>query len=229
MQRMWKTNWLSGVSYNAEPSVPGPAPSQGDPPNLLRPTFSPDKPVAGLIETAPPGAAKKPDLSGALDAVGRAADLIRAAQARAVLAEEQIRVLQDESADRVKLADEEIKALRERARMAESALQFVTGRTEEALSQADAEILSLRTHARAEAERARAVELRSTAQLTAAEKRLKEADARIVAAEARAEAASQDLACLAATIRERFSIETDGLAVGKPNAPGLGSLLPRVA
>ena len=236
LQRMWRDSQLSDATPDEGSAAPA-----FDPPNLLRPTFGPEKPVlesatnrraAGRAHGTPP--AEPPDLLGALDALTRVAEFIRAAEERAAAAEQQLRALRDESADRARRAEGEIDALRERVRVAESALQFVTSRTEEALSHADAEILAHREEARSETERARSIELRLTEQLSAAETRLRAADQRARAAAARAPAARRDHAPPAETIHERFStIAADGSAwIGSPREaeqPGLGSLLPKVA
>ncbi|MDB5512272.1 MAG: hypothetical protein JWR08_1755 [Enterovirga sp.] len=167
--------------------------------NVVRPSFHKERfPGAGPQQ--------KPELSAALDAVVKAADLIKDAQDRAFQAEEQARVLAERTAEQLNAAEQQIQALQERARAAEERLNAVTERAAEKLADADVQIRAARELARRQEERAVAAEQHASDQLAEVEALLKEANERIFAAETRALESKEDLAYLENYIRERFAI-----------------------
>ena len=167
--------------------------------NVVRPTFARDRAPA-------PGVGQKPELSAALDAVVRAADLIKGAQERATHAEEQSRQLSERTAEQLNAAEQQLLALQERARAAEERLNAVTERAAEKLADADAQIRAAREQAMRSEERAATSEQRANDQLADAQTLLKEANDRIFAAETRAMESKEDLAYLENYIRERFAL-----------------------
>jgi chromosome segregation ATPase len=171
-------------------------------------------PVSENVVRAPfpqqrgPGVAphQKPELSAALDAVVKAADLIKSAQERAAYAEEQARAIAERTAEQLNAAEQQIQALQERARAAEERLGAVTERAAEKLADADAQIRAARDHSKRQEERADAAEQRAEQQIGEAQELLKEANERIFAAETRAMESKEDLAYLENYIRERFAL-----------------------
>ena len=107
--------------------------------NVVRPTFARDRAPSA-------GSQQKPELSAALDAVVRAADLIKGAQDRAAQAEEQSRQLSERTAEQLNAAEQQLLALQERARAAEERLNAVTERAAEKLADADAQVRAARDH-----------------------------------------------------------------------------------
>ena len=167
--------------------------------NVVRPTFQRDR-----FASASPN--PKPELTGALDAVMRAADLIRAAQDRAAQVEEEMSALADRTADQLRTAEQQLQALQDRARSAEEKLAAVTERAAEKLADADAQIQAARDDASRESERADTIEQRSREQLAQAQMLIKDANERVFAADTRALEAKEDLTYLENYIRERFAL-----------------------
>lgn len=202
MQQALKTLWtdelndqLRQLSAPQGRRTPNPEPGV----NVVRPTFQKDR----FAAVAPQ---QKPELSAALDAVVRAADLIKDAQERAAQAEEQSRILSDRTAEQLNAAEQQIRALQDRTREAEERLAAVTERAAEKLADADAQIRSARDQARRQEERAAVAEERAADQLNEAQVLLKDANERIFAAETRALEAKEDLTYLENYIRERFAL-----------------------
>ena len=201
MQQALKTLWTDELSdqlrelsapQNRRPAAPGPE-------NVVRPSFIAPK-VSGVAPQ------QKPELSAALDAVVKAADLIKGAQERAAYAEEQARSLAERTAEQLNAAEQQIQALQERAHAAEERLNAVTERAAEKLADADAQIRAAREQAHRQEERANAAEQRANEQLHEAQNLLRDANERIFAAETRALESKEDLAYLENYIRERFAI-----------------------
>ena len=202
MQQALKTLWTDELSDQlrqlSAPQSRRPAPAQIAE-NVVRAPF----PQRGFPGVAPQ---QKPELSAALDAVVKAADLIKNAQERAAYAEEHARSLADRTAEQLNQAEQQIQALQERARAAEERLNAVTERAAEKLADADAQIRSAHDEAKRHEQRAAAAEQRASEEVAHATALLKEADDRIFAAETRAMESKEDLAYLENYIRERFAL-----------------------
>lgn len=204
MQQALKSLWTDELSeqlkqFSAAPARRAGTVSPSAPENIVRPSFQKDR---------FPGVAphQKPELSGALDAVMRAADLIKAAQERADSAQEHARTVADRTAEQLNAAEQQIQALQERARAAEERLNAVTERAAEKLADADAQIRAARDLTAREADRANAIEQRSQEQLSQAQMLIKDANERVFAADTRALEAKEDLSYLENYIRERFAL-----------------------
>jgi DNA repair exonuclease SbcCD ATPase subunit len=202
MQQALKTLWTDELSDQlrqlSAPQSRRPAPAQIAE-NVVRAPF----PQRGFPGVAPQ---QKPELSAALDAVVKAADLIKNAQERALYAEDQARTLAERTADQLNQAEQQIQALQERARVAEERLNAVTERAAEKLADADAQIRSARDETRRHEQRAAHAEQRLNDHVAEAQAIIKEADERVFAAETRAMESKEDLAYLENYIRERFAI-----------------------
>ena len=170
------------------------------PENIVRPAFSQKDRFPGIAPQ------EKPELSAALDAVVKAADLIKSAQERAEQAEGQARVLAERTSEQLQGAGEQIQSLQERVRLAEERLAAVTERAAEKLADADAQIRAAREETMEYEQRAREIEQQAAHQLAEAHTLLKEANERVFAAETRALESKEDLAYLENYIRERFAI-----------------------
>lgn len=202
MQQALKTLWTDELSDQLKQLS---TPTRRAPPaqvaeNVVRAPFPQQRAFPGVAPQ------QKPELSAALDAVVKAADLIKNAQERAFHAEEQARTLADRTAEQLNQAEQQIQALQERARAAEERLNAVTERAAEKLADADAQIRSAREETKRAEHRATAAEQRVNEELAHAQALLKEADERIFAAETRAMESKEDLAYLENYIRERFAL-----------------------
>jgi hypothetical protein len=202
MQNALKTLWTDELSDQlrqlSAPQGRRPAPAQVAE-NVVRAPF----PQRGFPGVAPQ---QKPELSAALDAVVKAADLIKGAQERAAYAEEQARTIAERTAEQLNQAEQQIRALQERTRSAEERLNAVTERAAEKLADADAQIRAARDEAKRYEIRAAEAEQRVQEEAAHAQELLKEADERIFAAETRAMESKEDLAYLENYIRERFAL-----------------------
>lgn len=165
--------------------------------NVLRPTFAKERPAS-------PAAAGL-DLAPALDAVMRAAELIRSAQKRAEAAELQARRFAEQGAAKLKAAEQEIAALRERAETAEGRLDAVAARAAERLADADREMRATRDQLRLADERANLAESRAAEQSAQSQALLKDANDRVFAAETRAIEAREDLSYVESYMREQLA------------------------
>jgi predicted nucleic acid-binding Zn-ribbon protein len=203
MQNALKTLWTDELSDQlrqlSAPQNRRPAPTQVAE-NVVRAPFPQRAAFPGVAPQ------QKPELSAALDAVVKAADLIKNAQERAAYAEEHARNLADRTAEQLNQAEQQIQALQERARSAEERLNAVTERAAEKLADADAQIRAARDEAKRHEQRATAAEQRVNEEVAHAKQLLKEADERIFAAETRAMESKEDLAYLENYIRERFAL-----------------------
>jgi transcriptional regulator of heat shock response len=202
MQNALKTLWTDELSDQlrqlSSPQTRRPAPAQVAE-NVVRAPF-PQRTFPGVAPQ------QKPELSAALDAVVKAADLIKNAQDRALQAEEQARLLAERTAEQLNQAEQQIQALQERTRVAEERLSAVTERAAEKLADADVQIRAAREDSKRSEQRATAAEQRVNEEIAHAQALLKEADERIFAAETRAMESKEDLAYLENYIRERFAL-----------------------
>ncbi|NNM72851.1 hypothetical protein [Enterovirga aerilata] len=202
MQQALKTLWTDELSDQlrqlSTPQNRRPAPAQVAE-NVVRAPF-PQRSFPGVAPQ------QKPELSAALDAVVKAADLIKNAQERAAHAEEQARTIAERTAEQLNQAEQQIQALQERARAAEERLNAVTERAAEKLADADAQIRAAREEARHAEQRAAAAEQRIQEEIAQARALLKEAEDRVFAAETRALESKEDIAYLENYIRERFAL-----------------------
>lgn len=202
MQQALKTLWTDELSDQlrqlSAPQTRRPMPAQIAE-NVVRAPF-PQRTFPGVAPQ------QKPELSAALDAVVKAADLIKTAQDRAAYAEEHARTLADRTAEQLNQAEQQIQALQERARAAEERLNAITERAAEKLADADAQIRIAREETRRHEQRAAQAEHRADEQAAEVEALVKEAEDRVFAAETRAMESKEDLAYLENYIRERFAI-----------------------
>ena len=202
MQQALKSIWTDELSEQLKHlSVPQTRRPQPTPvaENVVRAPF----PQRHTASVAPQ---QKPELSAALDAVVKAADLIKSAQERASHAEDQARTIAERTAEQLNAAEQQIMALQEKLRGAEERLSAVTERAAEKLADADAQIRDAREEAKRQEQRASFAEQRAEDQVTEAQALIKEANERVFAAETRAMESKEDLAYLENYIRERFAI-----------------------
>lgn len=195
MGQALESSWTNELSEQLRQLAPPVARMPGE--NVLRPAFTKDRPAS-------PGAG--PDLTPALDAVVRAAELIRSAQDRAEAAELQARRFAEQGAAKLKAADQEIAKLRERAETAEQRLDAVTARAAERLADADHQMRETRDRLRREEERANLAESRAAEQAAQSQALLEDANDRVFAAETRALEAKEDLSYVENYIREQFAV-----------------------
>lgn len=197
MRQALESNWTDDLSEQLKQlALPPLVRNSGE--NILRPAFAKDRPANP--------ARTRHDLAPALDAVVRAADMIRAAQDRAEAAELQARRFAEQGAEKLKIAEQEIAKLRERAETAEERLDTVTARAAERLADADHDIRATREELRREGERADHAESRAAEQLAQSDAMLKDANDRIFVAETRALEAKEDLSYLDTYIREQLAV-----------------------
>ncbi|MGA0594753.1 hypothetical protein [Enterovirga sp. CN4-39] len=197
MQQALKTLWTDELSDQLR---------QLSTPQARRPAQPAENVVRAPFPQRSVAPQQKPELSAALDAVVKAADLIKTAQERAAHAEEQARALAERTAEQLSQAEQQIQALQERTRAAEERLNAVTERAAEKLADADAQIRAAREESKRQEQRAAAAEQRIQDEIAHAKALLKEADERVFAAETRAMESKEDLAYLENYIRERFAL-----------------------
>lgn len=194
MRQALESGWTNELSEQLKQlALPPLVRNSGE--NILRPAFTKER-----------SARARPDLAPALDAVVRAAELIRSAQERAEVAELQARRFAEQGAAKLKAAEEEIAKLRERAETAEERLENVTGRAAERLADADQEMRATRDELRREEQRANHAESRVAEQMATSQAMLKDANDRVFAAETRALEAKEDLSYVENYIREQFAV-----------------------
>ena len=170
--------------------------------NVVRPQFNREPSPTAIPD-------RKPQLSGALDAVLRASDVIKAAQDRAAVAEDERRELDralDSATRRAEEAERRLAEAGERALVAEERLVAMTARAGETIAAAQADLDELRAHADEETRRADAAEARAEQQSTERQVLVRDAHERFFAAETRARDLQDDLAYLETHIREQFRL-----------------------
>lgn len=195
MRQALESDRANASSEQPNQAAPPVARASGE--NVLRPAFTRGRPASP--------AAVRPDLAPALDAVVRAAELIRSAQDRAEAAELQARRFAEQGAAKLKAAEQEIAALRERAETAEGRLDAVAARAAERLADADREMRATRDQLRLAEERASLAESRAAEQSAQCEALLKDANDRVFAAETRAIEAREDLSYVESYMREQLA------------------------
>jgi chromosome segregation ATPase len=202
MQQALKTLWTDELNDQLRQlSLP-----QGRKPGTAEPSANVVRPAFQRERTASVAPQQRPELSAALDAVVRAADIIKDAQDRASHAEEQARLLGERIAEQLKAAEMQIRALQDRAQEAEDRLSAVTERAAEKLADADAQIRGAREQAKRAEDRAAQAEERASEQIAEAQALVKEANDRVFAAETHALESKEDLTYLENYIRERFAL-----------------------
>ena len=195
MQQALKKIWseelkghLQSLSVRSKDSELAPTPGE----NIVRPSFS-------RTETAPP-LREKPEFAAALEAVLRAVDLIRSAEERAQLAEEQSidiaqRALAEHEANeaRIKTANEAIVRAEERANAAaqRAAEQLTSAEAKAAV--ANQRIKELESHL-----------VSFSDKMTRTERLIADAHDRVFAAETRAIEAREDVEYLQSFIKDQL-------------------------
>ncbi len=199
MRQALESGWTNDLSEQLKQLALPPIARNSGGENILRPAFAKDRPVSSVARS-------RPDLAPALDAVVRAAEMIRSAQERAEAAEFQARRFAEQGAEKLKVAEQEIAKLRERAETAEERLETVTARAAERLADADHEMRATRDQLRREEDRANQAENRIAEQSAQSQALLKDANDRIFVAETRALEAKEDLSYVENYIREQFAV-----------------------
>jgi hypothetical protein len=203
---------LDTRTFDAKPYVNGRAAVVEPAVKVVQPSFAPAR-----DRSWPNGTPQQPrrELSAALDAVVKAADLIHSAHERAREAEERASMAMEQAAEQVRTAEGQSRAAQERAREAEDRVRALVERAAEQIRQAEAQARAAEERAEAAMkraqvsdERARVATERSAEQLKAAETRLHSLEESLRSVEARAaEQARQSEAVLQKAKEQVFSAE----------------------
>ena len=181
---------------DAPPAAEEPGPSPAPVENVVRAAFPRREPSIADKSRG------RPELSAALSAVEQAAEHIKAAEERAEQAQRQADEIVRRACTQLEAAEAEIVAAHDTLRTVEDRATVSAQRWADQVRAAEAQT---------EAARARCTDLETeirglAERLTASEMMLIGAKDHIIAAEARALEAREDMRCLAAHIREQFAL-----------------------